>query len=170
MRGPGSSTYSDEADAASEVAAVLADLDALGIEIKLGRVPDEQRHKLAQLDQDRVRSMRLHHLDIVRVLVAKAMVAEAREIRRRWTLPDQRTPSRGRRYGDLLFSARALLPPGYDWDEVTYEAYDGKVCWSHQLAFDKNGKNQEGVTYDPAEGEALLAEFKGDARGEDDAA
>lgn len=165
MRGPGASTYSDEAETAEEVLDVIGALAEAGIEIKLGQIPDEQRARLVSLTNGQVQALRRHKTDILRVLLAKALVAEAQEIRRLWAIPDHRTHAAGRRYGDLLFSARALLPPGVDWDAVTYESLiDGKVCWSHQLAYDRGGKKLEGVTYSNTEAEQLLEEFKGPAR------
>jgi hypothetical protein len=162
VRGPGASTYSDEVAVAEEVAGLLDAMATNKIEIKLGHIPDDQRRRLlAEMAQ----TMKRHKLDILRVLLAKEMVAEAQQIARLWVSPDRREPSRGRRYSDLLFSARALLPPGYDWDLVTYDGVEGKVCWSHQLAYDKNGHRLEGVRYDAREAEMLLEEFKGTDRG-----
>lgn len=167
MRGPGSSTYSDEVQAADEVADVLAALASAGIKFKLGHIPDRNRLRdgltISQIDV-----LKRRKLDILRVLLAREMVAEAEQIRRRWVMPDHRTHANGRRYGDLLFSARAILPPGVDWDDVTYESVEGKVCWSHQLAFDRNGKTIEGIRYDNTEAELLLEECKGGDRGSDE--
>lgn len=161
MRGPGASTYSDEAEVAEGIRALVGQMAAAGVAIKLGHIPDEQRrHLTAEMAQ----GMKRHKLDILRVLLAKELVEEARQIARLWAIPDRRTAAAGRRYSDLLFSARAMLPPGYDWDDVTYEGVEGKVCWSHQLAYDRNGQRIEGVRYDPEEGQMLLEEFKGDAR------
>ena len=165
VRGPGASIYTDEVAVAEEITDVIDALATAGIEIKLGQIPDDQRHLLTNLTNSHIQIMKRRKLDILRVLLAKEMVAEAAQLRRRWVMPDQRTHAAGRRYGDLLFSARAILPPGVDWDDVTYESVEGKVCWSHQLAFDKDGQRIEGVRYDSDEGELLLDEFKGGDRG-----
>lgn len=168
MRGPLASIYTDEVAAADEVKDVIEAMAAVGIEIKLGQVPDDQRPRLASLTAGQIQILKRRKLDILRVLLAKELVAEAEQIRQRWSIPERRTSSLGRRYGDLLFSARALLPPGTDWDSVTYVDYlNQKVCWSHQLAFDKNGKLIEGVSYSDTEAALLLDEFKGNDRGDD---
>jgi hypothetical protein len=164
VRGPLASTYTDEVEAAEAVRDLVSALDSVGIEIKLGQIPDEQRPRLSGLTPSQIATMKRHKLDIVRVLLARALVREAEQIRRMWVFPDQRHPSNGRRYGDLLFSARALLPPGYAWDDVTYEGPEGPTCWSHQLTYDRNGHQLEGISYDILEAEALLQEFKGDER------
>lgn len=161
MRGPGGSTWSDEVAAADEVEQLLADMQAAGIEIKLGHVPDDQRRKLTP---EIVKVMVRRKTDILRVLLAKQLVEEAREIRHKWQTMSGRTSENGRRYGDLLFSARALLPPGYDWDHVTYTSHSGPVPWDHQLAFDAHGHTLEGVTYDRDLAEQLLEENKGEQR------
>lgn len=166
MRGPLASIYSDEVAVAEEIKGVIDALAEAGIEIKLGQIPDDQRPRLVNITGSHLQAMKRRKLDILRVLLAKEMVAEAEEIRRQWAIPERRTASLGRRYGDLLFSARAILPPGMDWDDVTYTDYENrKVCWSHQLAFDKHGKLIQGVGYSDVEGEMLLDEFKGNERG-----
>lgn len=164
VRGPLASTYSDEVDAADDVIEVLAALAAVGIEIKLGQISDDQRSRIRDLTQSQIATLKARKLDILRVLLAREMVAEAEQIRRSWMSADRRTASTGRRYGDLMFSARAILPPGYDWDQVTYEGPEGKTCWSHQLAYDRNGQRIDGIRYDTEEAELLLDEFKGGDR------
>lgn len=161
MRGPGASTYSDEVEVAERLDDLFDQMDAAGVTIKLGHIPDDQR---SNLTVSMATLMKRHHLDALRVLLAKQMVAEAQEIARKWLFPDHRNASAGRRYGDLLFSARAILPPGYDWDKVTYTGPEGKRCWSHQLSFDRNGLQIEGVRYDADDAEQLLGERKGEQR------
>lgn len=162
MRGPGQTVYSDEVEAAAEVSDILGHLDAEKIEIALGRLPDGA---LARLRTGDGAVMKRRRLDILRVLLAKAMVAEAKEIRYRWRYAANKTHANGRRYGDLMFSARALLPPGYAWDAVTYKtSVDGPVPWDHQLVWDGQNLPHEGAEYDPDEAAQLLEEAKGGGR------
>lgn len=161
MRGPGLTYWSDEIEAAGDVKALLDSLAAAGVEIRLGKIDDEKRHLLTP---EHVALMRRHQTDILRVLLAKRLVEEARRIRKDWQFTDRRTAVRGRRYGDLMFSARAVLPPGYRWDDVTYTTATGPVDWDHQLTFDSHNHWIEGVAYDPDLAEQLLEENKGALR------
>lgn len=161
MRGPGAPDYDHDLAKADEISACLASLDAGGIEIKLGHITDEHRPRLTP---SQAIPLKKYRLDVVRVLLARQMVAEAEVIRKNWSYPGNRTLLNGLRYGDLMFSAYAMLPPLYDWDTVTYTSFDGPVNWDHQLSFDGSGKTIEGVEYDVAETTTLLNEHKGAAR------
>ena len=174
MRGPGASLYSDEVAAAEEVNDVLDALKEAGIEIKLGQIPDGQRDRLVNLTTSQVQTMKRRKLDILRVLLAREMVAEAKVIQHQCWYSGRRTVRSGanpRRYSDLMFSARAILPPGIDWDTVTYEhPSGGKACWSTQLDYDGHGRQIEDghAGYNNDEAEQLLIEFKGGERASDE--
>jgi hypothetical protein len=165
VRGPGASAYSDEVASSAQALDIIETLAEVGVKFKLGHLTDQEKRDLTP---EQATLLVKRRIDILRILLAKEMVAEAEQIRRQWAIPGRRSHATGRRYGDLLFSARAILPPGVDWDDVTYTDYENRrVCWSHQLAFDKDGRMLEGVAYSGAEGEQLLEEFKGAERGED---
>lgn len=164
MRGPGASTYSDEVEVASQLDDLFDQMEAAGVTIKLGHIPDDQREHLTV---SMATLMKKHHLDALRVLLAKAMVEEAKRIHEKCWYVWPRTDNAAalpRRYADLMFSARALLPPGYDWSKVTYTGHSGPMCWSHQLGFDGNGQLIEGATYNADGAEQLLDERKGEQR------
>lgn len=158
MRGPGSPIFVHETEAADEVAGLLDSLEESKIAIKLGHIPDEDR---PHISADQAMLMKRHRLDVLRVLLAKEMLAEAKEIRRKWKMFDHRTSANGLRYGDLMFSARAVLPPSYDWDLVTFKSFDGPVEWDSQLVCDANNQLLEDVYYDTAESGELLEAYKG---------
>ena len=145
----------------AEIVAILDTLADVGIEIKLGQIPDDQRHLLAGLTKSQLQGMKQHKVDLLRVLLAREMLAEAKSIELLWNgYPGQRTPELGRRYRDLLFSARAMLPAGIPWERVTYQAIDGPVPWTRQLAFDGAGSILPDAHYDTESMTNLLDMFK----------
>lgn len=148
----------EEIEASDSVIKILDAFDDHDITMKLGHIDD--------IDKQRVPSeitslMRRYRNDILRVKLALLLVAEAEAIRRSWaSYLDTRNAVNSRRYADLLFSARAMLPPAFPWDRVTYLHLDHPVPWSHQLLYDGDGDLVIDMTYNVEAAQDLMAEHK----------
>lgn len=151
-------TYPEEATAAEAILANLDSLAADGITIHLGRLSDQDRGRLTQ---GQATILKQHRLDTLRVLLAKTMIEEAHQIHRMWAgYMDHRTPEHSRRFADLMFSARAMLPPGVPWESVTFLHHNEPVEWSRQLNYDGNGRPVVNIAYSVEDATHLIASHK----------
>lgn len=150
----------EESVAADEVIKVMDAFSEQGIQLKLAHMTEADKLKLPSI-QEIIPLLGRNRVDIIRVDVALLLVAEAAEIHRNWaSFMDFRTLANSRRYADLLFSARAMLPPAFPWERVTYLHLSKPVKWTHQLAYDPDGQVITGATYDTPSAKALMAKHK----------